>query len=113
MTRDYRIYLQDILQAIDNTQEYVAGMSYSAFAADKKTISAVVRELEVIGEAVKNLPASVRKKHPGVPWSEMARMRDKLIHFYFGVDKEIVWKTVKTRLPELRENIQTILQEII
>jgi len=101
MKRDYRVYLGDILQASRNAPQFVEGLSYEKFIIDRKTISAVVRELEVAGEASKQLPVTMRRKYPQIPWSDMAGMRDKLIHFYFGVDMEIVWETVKARIPEL------------
>ncbi len=101
MKRDYRVYLRDILQAFRDASQFLDGFSYEEFIADRKTISAVVRELEIAGEATKQLPASIRKKYPQIPWSDMAGMRDKLIHFYFGVDMEIVWETVKVRVPKL------------
>jgi uncharacterized protein with HEPN domain len=112
MKRDCRVYLRDILQAFRNAQEFVGRISYQEFITDKKTISAVVRELEVAGEVAKQLPASVRRKYPDIPWSDMAGMRDKLIHFYFGVDMEIVWETVKVRIPELEPLIEDVLADI-
>ena len=78
MKRDYRIYLRDIVEAFGNARQCVEGLSYEEFIADKKTTSAVVRELEVAGEATKQLPAAVRKKYPDIPWSDIAGMRDKL-----------------------------------
>ena len=87
-------------------------MSYEKFITDKKTVSAVVRELEVAGEATKQLPASVSRKYPEIPWSDMAGMRDKLIHFYFGVDMEIVWETVKVRIPQLEPLIEDVLNDL-
>jgi len=112
MKRDCRVYLRDILQAFRNAQEFVGRISYQEFITDKKTVSAVVRELEVAGEAAKQLPASVRRKYPEIPWSDMAGMRDKLIHFYFGVDMEIVWETVKVRIPELEPLIEDVLDDM-
>ena len=112
MKRDYRVYLRDILQAFRNAQQFIEGLSYEKFITDRKTTSAVVRELEIAGEATKQIPISVRKKYPQIPWSDMAGMRDKLIHFYFGVDMEIVWETVKVRLPELEPLIKHVLSEI-
>ena len=111
MKRDCRVYLRDILQAFRNAQQVVEGISYEKFITDRKTISAVVRELEIAGEATKQLPASVRGKYPDIPWSDMAGMRDKLIHFYFGVDMEIVWETVKVRIVELEPLIEDVLNE--
>ncbi len=112
MRHDYSVYLRDILQAFRNAQQFVRGMTYKKFVSDKKTVSAVIRELEVIGEATKQLPLSIRKKYPKIPWSDMAGMRDKLIHFYFGVDMEIVWETVKVRIPELEPLIEEILDDL-
>ena len=112
MKRDYRVYLRDILQALRNTQKFVGRMSYEKFIADRKTISAVIRELEIVGEAAKQIPASVRKKYPQIPWSDMAGMRDKLIHFYFGVDMEIVWETVKVRVPQVEPLMKDVLSDL-
>lgn len=95
-----------------NATHFVEGFSYEEFINDRKTISAVVRELEIIGEASKQIPASIRKKYPDIPWSEMAGMRDKLIHFYFGVDMAIVWETIKTRIPKIEPLIQEVLNNL-
>jgi len=112
MKRDCRVYLRDVLQAFRNAQEFVGRMSYEKFITDKKTVSAVVRELEVAGEASKQLPGTVRRKYPDIPWSDMAGMRDKLMHFYFGVDMEIVWETVKVRIPKLIPLIEEVLGDL-
>ena len=112
MKRDYRVYLSDILQAFRNVRQFLGGLSYDEFIDDRKTTSAVVRELEIVGEAAKQLPSSIRKKYPEIPWSDMAGMRDKLIHFYFGVDMEIVWETVKVRIPKLEPLIQDVLNDL-
>lgn len=112
MKRDCSVYLRDILQAFRNARAFVGRMSYEKFITDKKTVSAVVRELEVAGEATKQLPASIRRKYSKIPWSDMAGMRDKLIHFYFGVDMEIVWQTVKARIPELEPLIEAVLDDM-
>jgi uncharacterized protein with HEPN domain len=112
MKRDYRVYLSDILQAFHDASQFLEGISYEEFIADRKTISAVVRELEIVGEATKQLPISIRKKYPDIPWSDMAGMRDKLIHFYFGVDMEIVWETVKVRIPKLEGLIEDAIKSL-
>jgi len=109
--RDYTIYLKDILAAIQSIEEFIAGMDLDSFQGDDKTTSAVIRKLEIIGEAVKQLPDEIRQKHPEVPWKEMAGMRDRLIHFYFGVDYHLVWKAITERLPQVKQKIEKVLQE--
>lgn len=84
--REIDDYLADILSSINEVEEFLHGMNYDNFATDKKTVNAVIRSLEVIGEATKHIPASFRNKHPDIPWSRMAGMRDVLIHDYMGVD---------------------------
>jgi uncharacterized protein with HEPN domain len=112
MKRDYCVYPKDIFDSFNNARQFLEGLSYDDFIDDRKTISAVVRELEIVGEAAKQIPASFRKKYPEIPWSEMAGMRDKLIHFYFGVDMDIVWETVKKRIPKLEPLIQNVIYNL-
>lgn len=110
--REIRDYLEDILQAIADAREFTRGMDLEAFTADRKTVSAVVRSLEVVGEAVKKIPAELRNLRPEVPWTEAAGMRDKLIHEYFGVDLETVWQTVQDDLEGIRQAIEYLLQRL-
>ena len=110
--RDYRLYLKDILAALESVETFVEKISFEEFCADDKTASAVIRKFEIIGEATKNIPEDLRRQYPQIPWKEMAGMRDRLIHFYFGVDPQLVWTTVKERLPKLKPQIQNILKEL-
>ncbi|MDO9464762.1 MAG: DUF86 domain-containing protein [bacterium] len=107
--RKIELYLKDILKALEDITEFVGNMTFEEFIADDKTSSAVFRKLEVIGEAAKGVPNDVRQKYPEVPWKEMAGMRDRLIHFYFGIDYELVWSTIKKRIPEIRPYIERIV----
>jgi len=90
MPRDFRVYLEDILGAISKIRRYTDGLSKQGFAADEKTLDAVIRNLEVIGEAVKQLPADLRARQPGLDWQKIAGLRDILIHQYFGIDVDIL-----------------------
>jgi len=112
MKRDYSLYIKDILDCIERVEEFIGDMNYDEFLADDKTSSAVVRKLEIIGEATKNIPKSITQKYEEIPWKEMARMRDKIIHFYFGVDYKIVWNVIKERLPEIKPTILQILENM-
>lgn len=110
--RDITIYFQDILKAIESIEEFVRGMDFEAFKRDDKTVSAVIRKFEIMGEAARNIPKNIRNNYPDIPWKEMIGFRDKLIHFYFGIKYEIVWDTIKMKLPDLKEKIKKILEEM-
>ena len=112
MKREYRLYIEDIADAINKIIEFIESMNYDDFLGDDKTRSAVVRKLEIIGEAAKNVPDSVKHKHKTIPWKEMAKMQDKISHDYFGVDYEIVWKVLKEKLPPLKLQVQEVLTDI-
>jgi len=107
--RDYTIYVKDMVAAIESIEAFIAGMGFEEFARDDKTLSAVLRKLEVLGEASKQVPEEIRAKHSDVPWREMAGMRDKLIHFYFGVDEALVWQTITNKIPDVKRRLQSIL----
>jgi uncharacterized protein with HEPN domain len=112
MKREVGDYIQDIIESMDKAMRFVAGMSYNSFADDDKTVFAVVRALEIIGEAVKNIPQEIREKHTGIPWRDMAGMRDKLIHEYFGVNLNVVWKTVQEEIPPIKPLFEKILENL-
>ena len=110
-TRSNRDHLEDILNAARKALDFVAGMAYEDFLGDDKTAYAVVRALEIVGEATKRVSSEIRDIHPAVPWRSMAGIRDKLIHDYVNVNLEVVWKTVTEDLPSLLPSIQRILAE--
>jgi uncharacterized protein with HEPN domain len=110
--RDVRLYLADIIEATRKIEGYTKGMDYRKFKADEKTFDAVLRNLEVIGEAVKNIPEEMKRKYPHVEWKYAARMRDRLIHEYFGVSVRIVWETVTNDLPAFKASIEKVLKDV-
>ena len=109
MPRDYKVYLDDILQSIDKIHMYAEGMTWQKFAKDPKTQDAIVRNLEIIGEAVKKVPPEVQEMSPKIEWKKMAGLRDILIHEYSGVDLEIVWDVVANKLPPLYQEGQRVI----
>lgn len=110
--RDLGLFLTDILEAISRINAYTKGMGYEGFVKDEKTRDAVVRNLEIIGEAAKNLPDDIKGGYPKVNWKAITGMRDKLTHEYFGVSVEILWETVKNDLPPFESQIRMIAREI-
>lgn len=109
--REFLDYVADIQEAAENISQFIAGMTWAQFAQDRKTIYAVVRAFEIIGEAAKKVPPSVRKRHAKVPWKQMAGMRDKLIHEYFGVNYQVLWKTAQEDIPPVLPLIAKVLKE--
>jgi len=104
-------FLSDIQEAAHRIREYTDIMTYDAFLSDTKTQDAVVRNLEIIGEAAKSLTAQLRAKYPAVPWRAIGGVRDKLIHDYFGVNLDIIWDIITVELPVLKSQIEDILQK--
>ncbi|NUO80973.1 DUF86 domain-containing protein [candidate division KSB1 bacterium] len=112
MKRESRLFLQDILEAAQHIEQFVAGFEYLQFQNDDKTSSAVIRKLEIIGEATKQIPDTIKTKYPEIKWKEIMGMRDRLIHGYFGVDYSLVWDTTQTDIPKLITEISRVLREI-
>jgi uncharacterized protein with HEPN domain len=112
MPREYKAYLKDILEAIRKIERYTKNISFDDFIVDELIQDGVVRNLEVIGEAVKNIPEYIKDKKPEVEWKKIAGLRDIITHAYFVIDEDIIWDAVKNKLPELKEKIIEILSEI-
>ena len=112
MEKDYRDYIQDILDSIDEIYVFIGQMSLEEFLNDRKTVKAVLRNLEIVGEAAKKIPPPLRDKYSDIPWKKMAGLRDKLIHEYFGVDLEIIWQLIKEELPGILHPIQEMLRDL-
>jgi uncharacterized protein with HEPN domain len=108
-SRGVRLYLLDILEAIERIGRYTRDTSFEEFAKDEKTVDAVVRNLSIIGEAAVRIPLDFRVACPDVPWQEIVGMRNKVIHEYFGVDEEILWKTITGDLGGLEDQVRSLL----
>ena len=111
MTRDVKLYLEDIFNAIKEIEEFLKGLSFDDFAENTLAIRAVTMDFVIIGEAAKHLPAETRRKQPQISWSKIVGMRNVLTHEYPETDVEILWKTAKKRLPELKKAVNELLRE--
>ncbi|MEM3407294.1 MAG: DUF86 domain-containing protein [Nitrososphaerota archaeon] len=112
MKREIKDYIIDIIDSMNKAIKFIEGMSYEQFIQDDKTVFAVVRALEIIGEAIKKIPEEIRTRYPEIPWKGMARMRNKVIHEYFGVNLKYIWATVKERIPEIKPMFEKILRDL-
>ncbi len=105
-------FLSDIKEAIERICNYTDEMAYEDFLKDKKTQDAVVRNIEIIGEAVKNISKGLRDENRDIGWKDIAGMRNKIVHFYFGIKWDIVWSVIRDKLPQLKQRVERILSEI-
>jgi len=110
--RDWRLFLKDIRESSLRVVEYVGALSREEFFDDPKTVHAVMHNLAIIGEAAKKIPAEARRMSPGIEWKKMAGLRDIVVHDYFGIDEDIIWDVVTTRIPDLSRQIDIMIREI-
>ena len=111
MKKDHLVFLTHILENIENIESFSKNLSKKELLDNLEKQYAIIRAVEIIGEAVKNIPLSLREKYHSVKWNEIARTRDKLIHQYFGVDLNLLWDIIKTELPILKKQIKNILEK--
>ena len=110
--RNYTLYLKDIVEAMEAIERFVEGIEFDSFQRNDMISSAVIRKFEIIGEATKNIPETFRNRYPEIPWKEMAGMRDRLIHLYFGIKYNLVWHTIKDVIPHVKPIIRKIIEDI-
>ncbi len=106
--RNWQLRIDDILESIQHILDYTEGMDFSTWSGDQKTIDAVVRNFEIIGEAASHIPPEIQSRFPDIPWTQMKGIRNILAHEYFGVDKEVIWETIQNDLPALQEKIRNL-----
>jgi uncharacterized protein with HEPN domain len=111
MPRDYKVYLEDIIEAIERIHDYTTGLSFEAFFSDRKTVDAVNRNLAIIGEAVNRIPEEIKAKYTNIEWYGIIGLRNILIHDYFRVDLEIIWDIIENKIPLLKKQVKEMYQD--
>ncbi len=112
MHQNFKVYFQDILNAINKIEKYTEDINFEKFSENELIQDGVIRNLEIIGEAVKHIPEDIKKDYPEIEWRKIAGLRDILIHAYFGIDIEIIWDILKNKIPELKTRIERILSKL-
>lgn len=112
MKRDYKLFMKDIIHAMESIEKFAGDMSQEEIAEDDMVSSAIIRKFEIIGEATKQIPDKLKKRYTEIPWHGMAGMRDRLIHAYFGIDYKLVWNTIRLELPKAKHGMQKILLDL-
>jgi uncharacterized protein with HEPN domain len=109
--RNWKLFIMDMLESINKIEKYIEGLNYEQFIRDEKTKDAVVRNLEIIGEAANQIPKEIQQKFSNVPWAQIIAMRNRMIHGYFAIDYRIVWDIVKIDIPLLKKELELILRK--
>jgi len=109
--RNWKLFLEDILESIELIENYVTNINFEDFKKDRKTVDAVVRNFEIIGEASKNIPEDIRNKHPDIDWKGIIGLRNRISHEYFGISLSVIWEIIKFELPVFKEKIKYLLEK--
>ncbi len=112
LPKDPKAFIYHILESIEKIENYTKGLTYERFEKNSMVKDAVLRNLEIIGEASKNIPEEIRYRYSDIPWSEMARLRDRIIHKYFSVDYEIIWDIINNELPVLKRKLKLVISSL-
>lgn len=109
--RDWKLYVEDVLECIKKVEKYTGDMDFTLFKKDDKTVDAVIKNLETIGEAAGHIPDDIKARHKDIPWKEIVGLRNRIVHGYFNIDLKIIWGVIKQELPTLKIQLENILKE--